>query len=267
MRKACLRNAAILVGAFVGMHVNAGAAVVTLQNATATYSQPTEPTPGWMASDAIDGNFSSMNGWAIAQGPGLQSASAQTLVFETAADLGSPAGTMLTFSLYQLHSLYEGHWNGGHNLGRFRLSVTSDARTEFADGLATNGDVTANWTVLEPISASATGGSFLNAQADGSLLASGANPDTSVYTISAFTSMVNITGIRLEALQDPSLPMNGPGRQSYNGNFVLTEFTVNASPVTVSTSPVPEPASFVMLAAGLGFLGLRGWKRMQVGSA
>ena len=35
-----------------------------------------------------------------------------------------------------------------------------------------------------------------------------------------------ITGIRLEALPDPSLPKGGPGRDYY-GNFVLTGFHVD----------------------------------------
>src|SRR5262249_47112084 len=37
-----------------------------------------------------------------------------------------------------------------------------------------------------------------------------------------------ITGIRLEALTDPSLPFNGPGREPLNGNFHVAEFTVSA---------------------------------------
>ena len=40
--------------------------------------------------------------------------------------------------------------------------------------------------------------------------------------------LTGITGFRLEALTDPSLPGKGPGRG--NGNFVLTEFKVMAAP-------------------------------------
>ena len=42
------------------------------------------------------------------------------------------------------------------------------------------------------------------------------------------TSLSPITGIRLEVLEDPSLPFNGPGRQPTNGNFVLTELMLHA---------------------------------------
>ena len=44
------------------------------------------------------------------------------------------------------------------------------------------------------------------------------------------SSLTGITGIRLEALTDPSLPGQGPGRAP-NGNFVLNEFRVTAAPL------------------------------------
>ncbi|MDP7572097.1 MAG: hypothetical protein QF391_10875, partial [Myxococcota bacterium] len=47
----------------------------------------------------------------------------------------------------------------------------------------------------------------------------------------ALTDLVGITGVRLEALSDPSLPAEGPGRAK-NGNFVLNEFTLSAVPLT-----------------------------------
>ena len=209
---------------------------VTLQNATATYSQ----TNGgqFTVNKAIDGSFDpGSNGWAIGQPPISETTNAETAVFETASDIGLAGGTLLTFSLYQLHS------NPQHNLGRFRLSVTTDDRSQFADGLATGGDVTANWAPLHPLTASSTGGTLLSVLGDSSILASGPNPDTSVYTVTAETNLLGITGIRLEALEDPSLPQNGPGRRSENGNFVLTEFQVDAS-------AVPEPGSLVLLALG-----------------
>jgi hypothetical protein len=52
--------------------------------------------------------------------------------------------------------------------------------------------------------------------------------------VTSFTSMMDVTGFRLEVLADPSFPDMGPGRFA-NGNFHLTEFQVNAT-------AVPEPA-------------------------
>src|SRR5262249_5842640 len=43
------------------------------------------------------------------------------------------------------------------------------------------------------------------------------------------TEQKNITAIRIEALTDPSLPKNGPGRAA-NGSFVLTDFKVRVKP-------------------------------------
>ena len=47
----------------------------------------------------------------------------------------------------------------------------------------------------------------------------------------AHPARARITGIRLEALPDPSLPKGGPGRDYY-GNFVLTGFTRRAAAPT-----------------------------------
>src|SRR4029077_11122140 len=62
------------------------------------------------------------------------------------------------------------------------------------------------------------------------------------YTISALVdSAAPITGIFLDAIKNPSLPGGGPGGQYGNGNFVVSEFTLDASasgttaPFTVDT--------------------------------
>jgi hypothetical protein len=141
--------------------------------------------------------------------------------------------------------------NPGHSLGRFRLSVTTDDRSLFCDGLPTGGDVTANWVVLDPSSVTAINTTTFTKLSDLSILAGGPTPDTDIYTVTAPTSLTGITGIRLEALEDPSLPHGGPGRWPGNGNFVLSEFEV-------SIAPIPEPATSAMLAFGaLGWLARR----------
>lgn len=81
------------------------------------------------------------------------------------------------------------------------------------------------WTVLNPASAKARSGTELKAQPDGSILGS-KFPNKDTFTITAKTDLTAITGIRLEALPDPSLPAQGPGAAS-NGNFVLTGFMVS----------------------------------------
>ena len=205
-----------------------------LQNATATASF----LPYYPPSEAIDGITTGDQGWAIESG-----GSPATIVFETQTNIGFAEGSFLTFKLYQGTSLPG--WPN-YQLGRFRLSATTDDRSTFADGLENNGDVTANWTVLEPLSYSAANGATLTKQPDNSLLASGgANPTVdTIYTIAAFTALTNITGFRLEALTDPSLPSNGPGRRG-NGSFVLQEFQVSIAPN--QNSPSPPPVSWITI--------------------
>jgi mono/diheme cytochrome c family protein len=86
---------------------------------------------------------------------------------------------------------------------------------------------TVAWEVLPPDSFYASLGTKFNRLADNSLLSTGSNPGISTYTVTTKTALTNITAFRLEALADPNLPHNGPGR-SANGNFVLSQFSVMA---------------------------------------
>jgi len=89
------------------------------------------------------------------------------------------------------------------------------------------------WTALKPIKATAINGVQLNVQTDSAVLAQGASPDKTAYTIDLKMSGT-LTGLRLEALPDTSLPSQGPGRAG-NGNFVLTE--VEAHILKAGTQP------------------------------
>ena len=121
-------------------------------------------------------------------------------------DAGFAGGSTFTFTLTQSFP--------GHTLGRFRISVTTDDRASFADGLVSGGDVTANWTVLDPTTAVSANGATLNELGDYSILASGASPVADTYTVTADTALTGITGFRAEAISDPSLPFGGPGAQA-----------------------------------------------------
>ncbi len=83
------------------------------------------------------------------------------------------------------------------------------------------------WTVLDPSSFNSTNGATLTKQPDHSILASGPRPDKDTYTITASSNLKTITALRVEVLSDPTLPMNGPGRQD-NGNLHLSEVRVSA---------------------------------------
>lgn len=205
---------------------------VALIHPTATFSQIL--SGDFSVAKAVDGIQADSLGWAI-QGA-IQS---QTAVFQTAADVGSPEGTLLSFSLTQVFLAYP-----PHTLGHFRLSITSDDRTTYADGKPRGGNVDAHWTVLQPIFAQSANGATLTALPDGSILASGKAPETDTYLVRALTDRMGITGIRLEALTDPSLPFGGPGRAPLNGNFVLSEFRM-------SVEAVPEPSVLAVVLLGL----------------
>jgi len=85
-----------------------------------------------------------------------------------------------------------------------------------------------SWNVLEPRQLKTTGGAVLTAAEDGSVLASGPNPSRETYIMETRTALNGITGIRLEALPDASLPRGGPGRDAY-GNFFLKALELEAA--------------------------------------
>ncbi|HEU4753692.1 MAG TPA: DUF1549 domain-containing protein, partial [Armatimonadota bacterium] len=73
------------------------------------------------------------------------------------------------------------------------------------------------------------GGARIEALPDGSVRLSGPNPETDTLTLVLETDAPRVGAIRLEALTDPSLGGNGPGRTPH-GNFVLSEITAAAAP-------------------------------------
>lgn len=81
------------------------------------------------------------------------------------------------------------------------------------------------WSVLPPGPAKSAGGVLLERQPDGSYFADGPLLPNDTYTLSAKILLKQITAIRLEALPDPRLANNGPGRAP-DGNFILSGFTV-----------------------------------------
>ncbi len=86
------------------------------------------------------------------------------------------------------------------------------------------------WTVLRPtVEDISTGGQKYLPLEDGSFLAQGFAPSKHRVEMSVQTDLKNITAFRLELLNDPNLPLGGPGR-SVKGTAALTEFEVEAAP-------------------------------------
>ena len=83
------------------------------------------------------------------------------------------------------------------------------------------------WQAVRPTGLKSANGTILTVSPDSSILASGTNPDAESYVLEAKAPLGEITGIRIEALPDPSLPAGGPGRDYY-GNFMLQDVRVEA---------------------------------------
>ena len=80
----------------------------------------------------------------------------------------------------------------------------------------------AAWTPLEPEVFYATRGSTLKRGPDASVVASEKHPDLEAYVITSAPAPGPVTAIRLEVLNNPALPQDGPGRAG-NGNLHVSE--------------------------------------------
>ncbi len=104
------------------------------------------------------------------------------------------------------------------------------------------------WTSLDPAHIAAKNGTVITRLDDQSLVTDFSVPATDVFTLTCDAKLEHITGVRLEALTHPSLPMMGPGRAP-NGNFVLSEFTLEAVPLNEQGQPLSEPVKISIARA------------------
>ncbi|HUG91860.1 MAG TPA: DUF1549 domain-containing protein, partial [Planctomycetaceae bacterium] len=84
------------------------------------------------------------------------------------------------------------------------------------------------WTIVRP-QLDTSGGQKHYLLEDGSILAQGYAPTKHTTEFEIRTDMEHITAARLELLNDPNLPLGGPGRSIF-GLCALTEFHVVAAP-------------------------------------
>jgi hypothetical protein len=84
-----------------------------------------------------------------------------------------------------------------------------------------------HWQVLAPIETKTESAVKLEPQADGSLLAQGAEAAVDTYTVRT-SGIPRATAVRLELLTDDSLPGKGPGRADH-GNAVLTDLRLGVA--------------------------------------
>ena len=96
----------------------------------------------------------------------------------------------------------------------------------------------ADWKPITPHIVESKEASKLEVLEDGSILASGENPDTDIYTIVASTDLEKVTGIRLTLLPHDSFKNKGPGRAGENGNLVLSELTLSQVPLDDASKSV-----------------------------
>jgi mono/diheme cytochrome c family protein len=100
--------------------------------------------------------------------------------------------------------------------------------------------LSSQWLILDVAEAKSSGGATLTKQPDGSVLATGKNPEFDTYTLTAHTNLAGLTALRLEALSHSSLVKNGPGRAD-NGNFDLTDIQVMIAPRSAAKSEARNP--------------------------
>jgi hypothetical protein len=113
-----------------------------------------------------------------------------------------------------------------------RLVELNNSQAEWEQQLVGSLGTQPEWHVLEPANFKSEAGATHTILDDQSILVGGKLDDNDSYSVTVRTELRGITGFRLEALLDDSLPGKGPGRQTQGNraNFVMTEFRVKACP-------------------------------------
>ena len=127
--------------------------------------------------------------------------------------------------------------------GRLKDLEHSDepALERWESNILSGANATAVEHALKICAFDSSGGATHEFLPDDSVLLSGEPvPDKDTYTFEIQTELRDITGLKLEALADDSLPGKGPGRgDAQRANFVLNSFTVTAAPADAPDKQVP----------------------------
>lgn len=114
---------------------------------------------------------------------------------------------------------------------------TQELRPEFDKWLAAGAaDLAASGWTLADGELKSKGGAKFKKQPDGSWLAHGPNAGADTYTFTTIARTGVVSALKLEALADPSMHGNGPGR-AQNGNFALSRIRISAGPPGVKDGP------------------------------
>ncbi|WP_231740651.1 PSD1 and planctomycete cytochrome C domain-containing protein [Thalassoglobus neptunius] len=111
-----------------------------------------------------------------------------------------------------------------------RETVLAEEQESWEDELRASLASVAEWHVLEPITFESEKGSEFRILPDSSILLTGKAPDKDTYTVTFSTNLKDITGFKIEALTDDSLPGKGPGRgDEKRPNFVAHELKISVT--------------------------------------
>ena len=130
-------------------------------------------------------------------------------------------------------------WETEHNklsnaLSKWEADVLHTRFNQWFENRSVEGQTEFDWFLLDKIDLKSLNGAVVELKEDGSFLLKGNNPKDDRWVVSAETLEKKITGIRIEALADPSMKKSGPGRAE-NGNFSLSDLRVFAEPLDRSS--------------------------------
>ncbi|MGH9938767.1 MAG: DUF1553 domain-containing protein, partial [Blastocatellia bacterium] len=115
--------------------------------------------------------------------------------------------------------------------------------SEWEERVKNDPQALAEWKIIRPeVDEISTNGQRYLPMQDGSFLAAGYAPVKHRVEMRLKTDVRKITAFRLELLNDPNLPLGGPGR-SIKGSCALTEFEVEAAP-----APDPKKITKIEIA-------------------